>query len=285
MAKVAIITRTKDRALLLKRAIHSVQSQTYTDYVHVIVNDGGGRESIESILRECDELTRSRIKVFHRDLNSNAPDTIFNESIDRVDSEYVAVHDDDDTWHERFLEHTVKALDSGAQGVVARANKVVERINGGRIQKKTSEHYLPDMKAVSLYRQCIDNQLTPIAFIFRRDAYEAIEKYDNELPVAADWEFGIRFLCKYDVEYIDPGYALAFYHFRENGDNTSKKHDYRRHMTQVYNRYLRDELSSGKLGVGYIMSSLRYEQDMMTSVVRKLVPKPIAKIIRKKVRS
>ena len=41
-AKVAIITRTKDRPLLLERAIQSVESQTYSDYVHVILNDGGG---------------------------------------------------------------------------------------------------------------------------------------------------------------------------------------------------------------------------------------------------
>ena len=41
MTKVAVITRTKDRPIFLKRALLSVSSQTFSDYIHVVVNDGG----------------------------------------------------------------------------------------------------------------------------------------------------------------------------------------------------------------------------------------------------
>ncbi len=40
-SSVTVITRTKNRTLLLERAIKSVLAQTREDWTHVIVNDGG----------------------------------------------------------------------------------------------------------------------------------------------------------------------------------------------------------------------------------------------------
>lgn len=284
MAKVAIITRTKDRPVFLKRAIASVAAQEFKDYEHVIVNDGGDKKAVEDVVAGVGEVVRKKITVFHRDEASGAPDTIFNESIDRVASQYVAIHDDDDTWHPEFLMRTTELLDAGAKGVVVRADKIIEKHSSNKITTVSKEHYLPDLRAVSLYRQCIDNQLTPIAFIYERAAYEVAGKYDSSLPVVGDWEFGIRFLKKYDVEYLDPGYALAYYHHRVSKDNSFAAHNHRRYITKVFNQYLREDLDKGAMGVGYIMNDLRYEQDMITAVIRKLTPKFIANLIRKRVR-
>lgn len=285
MAKVAVITRTKDREAFLRRALQSVARQTFTDYQHVIVNDGGDKVIVDAAIQSLSAENKSKVVVFHRELSSNAPDTIFNESIDRVTSDYVAIHDDDDTWHPEFLQRTVELLDNGSKGVVVKTDKIIERVKGFDIQTLKTTEYMPDLRAVSLYRQCIDNQLTPIAFIYNRSAYEAAGKYDSSLPVVGDWEFGIRFLQKFDVEYLDPGFALANYHHREqSGDNSFASHNHRKYITQVFNKYLRQELSEGKLGVGYIMNDLRYEQDMITSNIRKLLPKTIVSLMRKKVR-
>ena len=286
MSKVAIITRTKDRPLFLKRALQSVANQTFTDYTHVVVNDGGDQKVVDELIGQQTDEARDRIKVFHRPESSGAPDTLFNESIARVDSEYVAIHDDDDTWHPEFLQRTVASLDSGVKGVVARTDNVYEKIvDQNTIEKIKSSSYMSDMQAVSLYRQCLDNQLTAVAFVYRRDAYEAVGKYDDTLPVVGDWEFGIRFLLSYDVEYLDPGFALAYYHRRIDSDNSFKDHDHRKNITVVLNKYLRRDLAEGKLGVGYIMNDLRYEQDLLARTVRRLVPGPIAKLVRKRVRS
>jgi hypothetical protein len=47
---VGIVTRTKNRPILLERSIRSVLSQTYGNWVHIIVNDGGDRNALETIL-------------------------------------------------------------------------------------------------------------------------------------------------------------------------------------------------------------------------------------------
>lgn len=281
MAQVAVITRTKDRLQFLKRAIKSVAAQTFDDYVHVIVNDGGNKAEIDTIVASQDEAVREKIKLFHRDSQSDGPDTIFNESIDRVDSEYVALHDDDDTWHQDFLKLAVAHLDSAPDlaGVVVRTDKVTEDSVG-----KTAkvEQYMPDMKAVSLYRQFIDNQLTPIAFLFRRKAYEAVGKFDDSLPVVGDWEFGIRLLQKYEVDFLDPGFALANYHHRKGvKDNSFVRHDHRKYVTLVANKYLRADLEKNALGAGYIMSDLRYRVDSRSEFLKKITPRFVVKAIKR----
>lgn len=287
MVKVAVITRTKDRAVFLKRALQSVAQQTYKDYVHVIVNDGGDPQIVDSLVEKLNPETRAQVKVFHREESSNGPDTIFNESVDRVDSEYVVLHDDDDTWHEEFLARTVELLDSNQSvgGVVVRTEKVIERVDGKTIKQIKTMPYMPDVAVVSLYRQCIDNQLTPIAFIYRREAYEAVGKYDSSLPVVGDWEFGIRFLSKYDVEFLDPGFALAYYHHRQDKkDNSFAKHNHRYYFTKVANAYLRKDLAENRLGVGYIINSLRYENDARNALIKKLLPNFVVKILKRKIK-
>lgn len=284
MVKIVIITRTKDRSVFLPRAIKSIAEQSYKDYVHVIVNDGGDRASVEKIIDSQKPEVKAKINLFHRPEPSGAPDTIFNESIDRVNSEYVAIHDDDDTWHKDFLLQTIKSLDTNASfgGVVVRTDKIIEKVNNKSIKIIKSERLLPDLQAISLYRQCIDNQLMTNAFVFRRSAYEKVGKYDETLPVVADWEFGIRFLQEFEVEFLDPGFALANYHHRiGTKDNSFAKHSHRKYVTLVANRYLRKDLKSGTLGVGYIISDLKYRQDSRNDFIKSVIPQRILKVLKK----
>ena len=284
MTKVAVITRTKDRPLFLARAIKSVAAQTYKEYEHLIVNDGGDHKIIDDIVASLDSTVAAMIRVHHRDVSSGAPDTIFNESIDMTTSEYIAIHDDDDTWHPEFLERVTLALEAGENGVLVRTDRVTEEINESDIRIVNRQQYLPDMHAVSLFRQCVDNQLTPIAFAYRRETYEEVGKYDAKLPVVGDWEYGIRFLKHSDVAYLDPGFALAGYHKRRSGDNSFKDHDHRTYLTKVLNAYLRDDIQKGKYGVGHIMNSLWYEKDTMSRWTKKMLPSSVVKLVRSRLR-
>lgn len=289
MTKVAIITRTKDRPVFLKRALQSVGSQTFTDYVHVIVNDAGNPSKVDKLVDGLNDEQKAKTKVFHRELPSNGPDTIFNESIDRVDSEYFVIHDDDDTWRPDFLEKTVKHLDERPEiaAVVARTDRIDEELDEGEIVRKKVSPYMPDLKVINLYRQCIDNQFTPIATLFRRGAYESVGKFDDALPVVGDWEFGVRLLQKYDAEFLDPGYALASYHHRKKTgsrqDTVSSDEKHRYYTNKVMNQYLRDEISKGQLGSGYIMSQLKYNQSSTAALVRKFLPSRAVDILKKHV--
>ena len=62
---IAIITRTKNRPQLLKRALLSVKNQSYQNYIHIIVNDGGDSQTIADAIQE----TKSNAKI--HTINSN----------------------------------------------------------------------------------------------------------------------------------------------------------------------------------------------------------------------
>ena len=280
---VAVITRTKDRPNFLKRAIESVHNQTEGNFIHVIYNDGGRPEIVESLVNGYDEGVKSKIHLIHGEGSNGMEDSLFNKAIRAVDSKYVAIHDDDDTWHPEFLERTTKLLeDSDGNGVVVRTDKIIEEIKGNRIEELKSEQFMPDMKAVSLYRQCTENQMTAITFLYRRKTYETVGGYDDELAVCGDWDFGIRFLLQSDVAYLDPGFALAFYHHRKykkdaEGNTSGSSGDRFAYYTNLLaNKYLRDELKSGKLGVGYIMSQHRFNESYLSRLIHRMLPRSFA---------
>ncbi|HVW99143.1 MAG TPA: glycosyltransferase family 2 protein [Candidatus Babeliaceae bacterium] len=292
--QVAIITRTKDRPLFLERALKSVHGQTATEFIHVIINDAGDSASVDRLLKKHKGLTKGRVRVIHN-VESRGMEAASNKAIQSVDSEYVAIHDDDDTWHPDFLRRTLEILDEQrAMGVVARTEKVIERVNKKThvIERLGSERWMPDLKVINLYRQCIDNQLTPITFIYRRSIFNEIGYYDESLPVTGDWDFGIRFLQKYDVEFLDPGFALAFYHHREfvqgstsNNSFGSGVEKHRYYTNKLMNKYLRQELSEGRLGVGYIMSKLKYNQSYTANIVKRILPRFISSKLKKRIQS
>ena len=283
-ATIAIITRTKDRPTFIKRAIDSVHSQTRQDFIHVIYNDAGDKQQLERIVEDYPESVRDRIYIVHGNGSNGKEDSLFNPAIQSVDSTFIALHDDDDTWHPEFLKQTVGYMEEyNADGVVVRTDKVTERISGDSIDIIKRERYMPDMKSVNLYRQCAENQMTAITFIYRRAVYDEIGGYDDNLAVCGDWDFGIRFLLKSDVAYLDPGFALANYHHRKfqknaEGNTSGAGNDRFTYYTNyLLNKYLREELNSGKLGVGYIMSQHRFNEGYLSRMAHKMMPTALAK--------
>lgn len=289
--KIAIITRTKDRPTFLRRALQSVYSQTYQDYLHVIYNDGGDIEKVNEIIASLPEEKRSRIRVKHSSGSGGKRDTILNDAVAVGDSKYIAVHDDDDTWHPNFLTLTLDFLEeNNLEGVVARTDKIVEELlPNGEIKQKKIQRWMPDVSNIGLYRQCVDNQTATIAFVYSRKAYKEIGGYDDQFSVCGDWEFGIRFLLRYDVGFVDPGYSLAFYHQRarktgrEGNTSISNTSEFDYYTNLLLNKYLRAELSEGRLGVGYIMNNLRYNQRYAASLLKRLLPSRLVSRIKHRV--
>ena len=130
--------------------------------------------------------------------------------------------------------------------------------------------------------------MTPITFVYRRTVLDEIGYYDESLPVTGDWDFGIRFLLKHDVELVDPGFALANYHHRKYKEGSQGNTSYggndrhRYYSNLLMNKYLRQELSEGRIGVGYIMSKLRYEESLIARLTRSILPTKLANILKKR---
>lgn len=270
--KVAVITRTKNRSLFLKRALASAQRQTMQDFVQVVVNDGGDKKAVEQLVAH---YPKDKVLLIHNDSSLGHSKALM-RGIEAVDSTYIAVLDDDDSWDKDCLKLAVEGLEEKkAKGIVVTMDRVIEEVKDGKISRISQNRWLPDLECISLYKQCLDNYVSAGCFIYERAVYEEIGGYDNDLTVAEDWDFGIRFLMKYDVEVLKTDKPLVFYHHRpeakgnEGNSVFAGVDEHTRYLNLLANKYLRQDIKAGKFGIGYIMNSLRYEREQMSRHVER----------------
>ena len=264
--KVAVITRTKNSNILLERALKSVHQQTMEDFVHIIYNDSGDEAAVEMLLEKYKDITKGRVRLIHNKVSSG-PDAAFNTPIKSVESKYIAIHDDDDSWHPRFLELTVGHLEStDIKGVIARTDRIYEAVSNGVIHFQDRDQYMPHLSHFSLYDLFAENFAVPISFVYKREVYDKIGYYNEDIKVSGDWEFALRFMRAFDIDKIDPGYALAFYHVRPStagvlGNSIyDPKKPHIQYHTVLANRFLREDINKGALGFGYLFNVANAER-------------------------
>lgn len=264
----AIITRTKDRPVLLERAIKSVVSQTSKSYVHIVLNDGGAVAPVEALLENYPDENR---RVIHNDKSVGLTGAL-NQAIRSSESEYIAILDDDDSWMperiQRVADYLKEHTDKSA--VAVQMDRVIERIDGDDVVELSREAWYEGVTEVSLYDQLLDNYLTNNCLTYRRCVYDTLNGYDETLEVGEDWDFGIRLLLETDVSFIPE--VLALYHHRPDmkgsgGNSVFAARDvHERSLTKLRNRYLRADIKAGSVGVGHIMNSLHHERQVLRTL-------------------
>ncbi len=210
--KVAVITRTKDRTILLQRALQSVLKQTFKDFIWVVVNDGGEKEAVDTVAAEA-ESKGVEVRVLHH-RQSKGMEAASNAGIRCCGSEYIVIHDDDDSWEAEFLEKTVKFLDNEPlfAGVITHTLWVNEVIENNCPVTTSSYGFNTRLKSVYFMEMLMANNFPPISFLYKRDIYNKIGGYNETLPVLGDWDFNIRFLKEADIGVVPE--LLALYHHR-----------------------------------------------------------------------
>lgn len=215
LGKVAIITRTKDRPILLERAARSVASQTYENYVWVIVNDGGDIEPVKSVIRNSAVDPRKIILCSNK--YSLGMEAASNTGVKASESDYIIIHDDDDSWEPDFLQEMAAFLESkdGKKygGAISKTTYISESIEGDSVIEHGRYPYQEWVTTVPLSEMMCGNFFAPIAFLFKRKIYEKIGGFDENLPVLGDWDFNIRFLMEADIGVVP--LVLANYHHRD----------------------------------------------------------------------
>lgn len=268
--RVAVITRTKQRPLLLGRAVASVLGQTHADWVHVIVNDGGDPAEVEALVAHHADAYAGREMVLHHAVPVGM-EAASNAGIAALESTWLAIHDDDDSWHPDFLARTLAAIRAHplpeCQGGIAWTTRVVERIEGGRIRTLRGASFNGGLRQIELWRLLQKNLFPPISFVFARAAWEETGGFDPALPVLGDWDFNLRFCARFEIAVVPE--HLAFYHHRPPGANAAYANtvvdamaQHRQVRSWLLNRWLREDLAAGRLGLG-VLAALAEEADVL----------------------
>ena len=253
-SRVAVIIRTKDRGRLLGRALDSVLAQTYSDWRIVLVNDGGDRQQVDEAL--APRLSKLGDRLLRLDNETSlGMEAASNLGIRAVESEFIAVHDDDDEWDAEFLATTVAYLQEHPDhgGVSVETEIVFERLTPSGREVEERVPLEPDMREVTLVDLLHYNRFVPISFLFRRSVYDELGGFDENLAVVGDWEFHLRFLVHHHIGLIK-GTPLAFWNQRRCARNSeansviSGLDDHHFYSLKVRDRMVREHAQEFGLG-------------------------------------
>lgn len=271
---VGIITRTKDRNHFLARCIESVKRQTFPDWLHVIVNDGGDRCALEACVERHHGPGNERVHIIHHE-TSRGMEAASNSGLRTLGTEFVALLDDDDTWHETFLEVCVGRLQAErsdtVQGIVTLSKIVYEKVEYSGFRNTGERIMNPGLTNINLAALAHHNQFAANAFLYTRKAAEKVGFYDESLPVLGDWEFNCRFFTEFDAIVVPE--PLANYHQRPSilnsiDDNTvtAGRSLHRETREAILSRRLNAELKAGRYGIGLFA----YQEERIRHLDRRL---------------
>lgn len=263
MATIGIIMRTKDRPILLQRALRSVTQQAFADWHLVIVNDGGNPELVEELLSTLDTEVRKKITLISH-VQSVGMEAASNAGLSKLQTKYAMIHDDDDSLHPEFLSRTTSYLDNPphprVKGVITRTTKIVEKITNGQVTVIEQHPFHDWAESMSLRRMIAQNFIAPICFVFDREVCHEVGAFREDLPVLGDWDFNVRFLEKYEIGIIPE--FLAYYHHRLNPENpvyantlSGKDHLHVFYDNFLRNEWLRRDIEDGKTGIGVMANN------------------------------
>lgn len=214
--KISIITRTRNRPVLLARAVESIIGQENpSDWEWIVVNDAGDPAEVRRILQPATTRYPDRVQIINID-TSEGMEHASNTGIRKSTGELLVIHDDDDSWDPGFLRKMCAWLDepdhADYAGVVCHSVRVVEEIGEDGITEQFRHPFNDDLREITFWRVLQENPFPPISFVFRRQAFDEAGPYDESLPVLGDWEFNLRFLSRYSIALLPE--PLALYHHR-----------------------------------------------------------------------
>ncbi len=221
MPLVTIVMRTYERPVMLARAIASVQNQTFRDWTLIIVNNGGNPGPVEDVVRVAKSATPcGDIRVLHLSERVGMEEAS-NRGLAATESDFFAIHDDDDSWNARFLEVAVDGMRAhpSAAAVVTGIYRIHELYRDGKIRPVHSEKFYLSEERLTFRGMIGNNTFPPIAALFQRRLLSEIGEFDSSLPVLGDWEFNLRAVLAGGFVYIPE--RLANYHTRTPDSETA----------------------------------------------------------------
>ncbi len=203
MPKVSVIIPTYNRAHLVGRAIQSVLDQTYRDFELIIVDDCSTDNTYEVVTGFHDE----RLRYIRHDKNRGAS-AARNTGIREARGRYVAFQDSDDEWLPEKLEKQIEVFDTASPevGVVYTGFWRIQDDKRIYIPSPEIKPKGGDIHDILLQVNLIGTPVT----VLKRECFEKVGMFDEELPKLVDWELWIRVSKYYEFSFIDEPLAIAY---------------------------------------------------------------------------
>lgn len=206
---VSIVVTAHNYADYLPRCLDSALNQTYpSDCYDIIVVDDGSTDETPDILKEYRFEHPKMIQTIR--LEAEGLPTACNTGIAAADGEYIIRLDADDYFDENLLTVEAGYLDSHPDVslvypdyyTVDEDGQILDHVRNPKVEEEIKLLNRSPLAAGALYR---------------REAWEAIDGYDESLDYQEDYDFWIRFINRFEVHNVN----LPLMYYRRHEDNMS----------------------------------------------------------------
>lgn len=189
MEKVSVILPTYNRAVILKKAIDSVLTQTYTELELIIVDDGSTDQTAEMV----HAIKDARIRYMYTELNRGAA-AARNFGITQAspDAAWIAFEDSDDLWHKDKLGKQICEMEKHPEAGFC-YHKIRYDLGGGAMAILPDERLPIEKKRGNIYTQMLyDNLVACPSLLIKKTLLERTGKFDEMLNALEDYDYALR---------------------------------------------------------------------------------------------
>jgi GT2 family glycosyltransferase len=187
--RLGVVIPTMDRPALLARALASVAAQRLAPRAVVVVDNGEQPAELPPTLREGIEILRTEPRI-----GSGRPRNL---GTARLDTDWVAFLDDDDTWDPDYLAEIEAAIEAASETATARggADVVVgSLVTLGEDGAERRVRVFPDAPAGQRQLYFRNPGFSGQNIAVRRDLFLSIGGFDERLPASVDRDLGVRLM-------------------------------------------------------------------------------------------
>ena len=193
MKKLSIITINRNNAEGLRRTIDSVVTQTFKDYEYIVIDGASTDGSVDVIKEYTGKIT----------FQVSEPDTgiynAMNKGIRMAKGEYC-----------QFLNSGDYLFDTDVLNKVFTRNNSEDLLYGDIIvRKENSEriwHFPEKLSFFYLSTEFLGHSSTFI----KRNLFDQVGYYNEDLQIVSDWEFFLLALAKYNCTSIKLNYKISY---------------------------------------------------------------------------
>ncbi len=194
--QVSVLIPTLNRIELVRRAVESVQQQTFTDWEIVIIDDGS-TDPIAALEREYEKV---RVVRHPRNLGISPAR---NTGVQSARGKYIAFLDSDDAWFPRKLERQVALLESRPDLGACTCGYRYETDEG-----TTNE--IPSPQAGRYRTLAMGTSLAPGTTLVARTVAMLEFPYDASFPRLVDLDWALRFVRHYPLDVLQEVLCVVY---------------------------------------------------------------------------
>jgi len=186
--EISVIIPTYNRASMVVEAVESVLAQDMTDFELIVINDGSTDDTEKKL-----SVYGSRLKYYQQE--NAGVSAARNRGIKFSSAPLLAFLDSDDLWLPSKLQVQHTYMTANPEIHICQTEEIWWR-NGRRVNPK-KHHQKP---AGDIFQRSLELCLvSPSAVMMRRELLEKVGYFDEELPMAEDYDLWLRVAVDYPV--------------------------------------------------------------------------------------